>query len=149
MARNRIVIAALFLSSVFFTSCRRELVEVARRFSEREFGRQMVTVSNMRQINIMMTTLRENHRRYPRRLEDLVPAYARNTSMMKDGWGREFYYYSSGDSFVLASFGKSGNPRRSLCEPGCLAKGDPDHPYDTNIVMINGVWAQTPEGIDR
>ena len=114
-----------------------------------EFQKQKLTINNMQLLNTMIATYHDDHRQDPARLDDLVPDYAKTRAMMTDGWGRRFYYFSSGDGFVLASFGKAGVPRNSDCQPGCIAMGDPHHPFDTNIVMINGEWAQTPVGVDR
>lgn len=149
MASQRRVMVALLLILSCLCTCRQTPAAPARDSADVELQRQIVTVSNMRLLNEMITAHREDHGKDPARLDGLVPDYAKDHSMMTDGWGRKFYYYSNGDGFVLASFGKAGIPRNSDCEPGCIANADPDHPFESNIVMINGKWAQTPAGVDR
>ena len=115
-----------------------------------ERGRQMDTMNNMHMIDGLITLHRQDHHKDPAHLDELVRAYDSDQAITKDGWGRDLYYYSTGDTFVLASFGKNGIPMPSRCEPGCFADAAPPETlYDIDIVMINGAWAQTPKGVER
>lgn len=141
--------ALVFLTWATLSSCAPASPGQAQH-SDADWQKQKITVNNMTLIKAMIFAYREDHKKDPAQITDLVPAYAKDRSMMKDGWGREFYYYSSGKYFVLASFGRGGAPRHPLCEPGCVATATPpENPYDINIVMINGEWAQTPVDVDR
>ena len=63
-----------------------------------------------------------------------------------DGWSRSFYYFTTGKSYLLISFGRGGRPATQTSDPGGISKR---RDFDTNIVMIDGRWAQTPIDVDR
>lgn len=66
--------------------------------------------------------------------------------MMYDGWGREFYYYSSESKYLLISFGSNGMPDRQV--EGLDSYSDLGD-QNADIVFLNGHWIQSPIGLDR
>jgi len=117
---------------------------------EAERQKQGVTMHHMHLLEGLIRLHRTDFLKDPAHLDQMVRAYESDPILTKDGWGRDFYYYSTGETYVLASFGRNGMPASSRCEPGCIADAvPPDSLYDLDIVMINGDWAQTLAGLDR
>jgi hypothetical protein len=67
--------------------------------------------------------------------------------ILSDGWGRPIYYQSTGSSFALASFGRDGVPDSGGAQ---VAGGWSEYlAYDSDLVIIDGDWAQSPLGLPR
>jgi hypothetical protein len=118
-----------------------------------ELTAQKITVARITQLCMVIRDFRTREGRTPNNLDALVngetqyvvPAYA--VELFVDGWGKRFFYHSTGESFVLASFGKNGIPESE----GTQRAGgwSPQFYFDSDIVSIDGNWAQTPNGLPR
>lgn len=62
-----------------------------------------------------------------------------------DGWGREFYFYSSGMKYILISFGGNGIPDQRRTAEGYLSNSEHS---DADIVFVDGEFAQFPVGFE-
>ncbi len=75
-------------------------------------------------------------------VDDLIP-YLTPTYLKKlprlDGWQNPFYYDASGIDYTLISYGGDQQPQ------GALTPG-PTTDFAADIVIINGVFVQWPEG---
>jgi hypothetical protein len=115
----------------------------------RDYVAQIATVANMRLIKDYIDLYREDHHMDPASLSTLMKEYRFRSDLLLDGWNRKFYYYTNGQSYVLASFGKVGTPSPQSSVPGGVAPPNRVSDYNVNIVMVNGDWAQFPVGVDR
>ncbi len=111
--------------------------------------RQGQTITNMQLVQGLIDLYREDHHSDPPNLGRLAKEYSVAQNAIVDGWGRALFYYTTGNSYVLASFGKGGAPRPQLSRPGSVAPPIAEGAFEVNIVMINGEWAQTPSNVDR
>lgn len=112
-----------------------------------DFAAQIVTMSSMRTIVQHISQYMTEHRgAAPETLESLRVAYELPETVFRDGWERPFSYFTTGPSYVLASFGKSGRPGSQRAMPGGVLQVTD---YESAIVVVNGDWAQTPWNVDR
>ena len=112
-----------------------------------DFAAQIVTVSAMRSIVLHIEQYASEHRgTAPDNLESLRKAYGLPEASFRDGWGRPFCYFTTGPSYVLASFGRSGSPGSQSAAPGGVLQ---EIDFESAIVLVNGEWAQSPFNVDR
>jgi len=105
---------------------------------------QFITKANMNAVLSFLEAYEAEHLQFPPDLRTLFVTYAIEEKWMLDGWSRPFYYFSTGRSYVLASFGKSGTPTPKSPEAKLhAAKGD----FEADVVLVNGEWAQLPWNI--
>ncbi len=103
--------------------------------------KQYQTAMNMVSLSRYIEFFQEENKIPPPSLRAVLREYGVDERLADDEWGRPFYYYASSNGFILASFGKSGQPRPQSVPPGYRS---PVGDYDANIVMVNGDWAQRP-----
>ena len=113
--------------------------------NEAEWRRQFKTVSIMRSVAELIDQFREDHAGHVPESLDALPSLREQPHFGKDGWNRSLYYYSTGSTYVIASFGRSGRPDRQESTPGGLTTAQN---FEDDIVMVNGTFAQTPFNID-
>jgi len=112
-----------------------------------DFVAQIVTVSAMRSISQEVSHYMTEHQgAAPNTLEELRLAYDLPAKWFRDGWGRPFSFFTTGQSYVLASFGKSGSPESQRASPGGVVQ---ELDYESDIVIVDGKWAQTPLDVDQ
>jgi hypothetical protein len=111
-----------------------------------DFVKQIETVDRMDLIQRLMTLYLKDHKSDPRSIDELMRVFDMPATAEVDGWGRPFFYYTNGHDFILASFGRSGVPQAQTADPGGVST---QRNFDTNLVMINDKWAQTPMDVDR
>lgn len=109
-------------------------------------SRQTRTISNLRTISNGLVIYHKDVSRFPEApdLDDftavsdqLVP-FIREVPVT-DGWQNALQYRSDGDSYTIASFGAN----LSADQPWT---GGITHSFDDDIVAMNGVFFQIPEG---
>lgn len=111
-----------------------------------DFMAEKMTVARIRRVAMYIETYRlEHNEKGPSSLENLRGLYGFPEDHLRDGWGREFFFYTTGANCVIASFGRDGRPGRQTSLPGGPT---PQRDYDSDIVWISGEWAQTPWGIE-
>ncbi|MGQ9496244.1 MAG: type II secretion system protein GspG [Thermoanaerobaculaceae bacterium] len=69
----------------------------------------------------------------------LEPTYLKVLPVL-DGWRRDFQYQGQGLEYTLLSYGGDGSPQGG-------PYGRPTTNFSADIVVINGVFVQWPEGI--
>jgi hypothetical protein len=115
-----------------------------------DFIKQIITADRMDKITLFLDLYRKDHSSAPANLAILAGEYKLPTDAVMDGWmdgwGHRLYFYSTGTHYVLASFGRSGIPRAPTAPAGGIS---PQVDFDTNMVMIDGEWAQSPVNVDR
>jgi hypothetical protein len=145
-----LIVSFLAVVPLLMSSCNGAPANAPWTSSKVERRKQGITMDNMRIVGDLVRMHRKDHQRDPASLDQIVKAYTSAPRLAIDGWNRELYYHSTGDSFVIASFGRNGTPESLQCDPGCFAGAKPPmSAYDVDIVMIDGVWAQTPVGLGR
>jgi hypothetical protein len=84
----------------------------------------------------------------PMRLEDVLLRYQREPDLdaLVDGWERPIVYFASESHYVLMSGGRNGAYESQRAEPGHVV-GEVD--YNTDVVLVDGQWSQTPHSVDR
>lgn len=137
-------VAFLILITAPFTEA-----EPARSRRSDDRARQIQTMARMRQIHDYIVLYREDHGSDPASLEILARKYSAGREAAVDGWRRPFFYYTTGDGYVLASFGRSGIPTPQVSRPGEVAPPGSSEDFEVDFVLINGEWAQSPYGVDR
>lgn len=107
-------------------------------------------------MSLLLTALRDyrkGEKRAPNDLQSLTLGdlpYLRPSAAEKltvDGWGRRLYYRATGEHFVLASFGRDGKADESISREAIGWSKYLD--FDADIIVIDGEWASSPEGIGR
>jgi hypothetical protein len=120
---------------------------VAVRPEEREdFKAQAHAVSSIRAMRLNVKQFKEEYGELPLTLEEVRQLYGADDRYFVDGWGREILYYRSENHYLLCSFGKNGTPEQQAAKPGGVVA---ERNYDTDIIMLNGEWVQTPRGVAR
>lgn len=119
---------------------------VPRIFQALERGRQKKTVADIRTLALAINAYATDFAFVPQHSGDaaglapyLTPTYLK-VLPQHDGWHRDLRYEGAGLSYTLISYGGDG-----------VAQGGPylgptTH-YDADIVMVNGVFVQWPEGM--
>ena len=111
--------------------------------SHEQIRKQIETRAKMNAILGSIANYEERHNELPTILSDMWGEEPNARRLYKDGWGRPFYYYRDRDHFVLISFGRAGKPKVQQVLGYPL---EPD--YDTNLVCIDGEFAQMPQNVD-
>ena len=133
--------------------CTMSLVTYVGAYEVSELGKnpgykaQKLTVVSMICIVANVKLYADEHGgKFPTSLPLLRDMYKFPDRSLNDGWDRALYYYSTGDTYVLASFGQSGKPdaQESVAGGESLKNS-----YEADIVVINGEWAQSPFGVGR
>ena len=119
--------------------------EVAAAKDEVQFRKQIATVANIRSVALAIEVYRDDHSSVPPTLQSLLGEYVLTDEFFRDGWGQPLYYYTSGQQYVVASFGRDGQPTAQASNPGRVSE---QIDYDEDIVMVSDEWAQTPYGVD-
>ena len=57
-----------------------------------------------------------------------------------DGWGNAFTYTTDGETYTLTSLGRDGSSGPAPPTPWV------NEPFDCDIIVIDGMFAQAPEG---
>ena len=78
--------------------------------------------------------------------EEFFVAPEKRADWIVDGWGRKVHYYSNGSDYCLMSFGQDGMPDSDGIEPGGFS---PSGEFEADIVVVNGRWAVSPQGLGR
>jgi len=120
---------------------------------EENYKAQKTTVDHIKTINLLVDFYKSKEGHTPDNLTSFITSeepYIKpeaSDKMFSDGWGNRLHYYSTGDSYVIASFGRDGVPDAggSQAAGGWSAFLD----FDADIVAINGDWAQSPDNISR
>jgi hypothetical protein len=111
-----------------------------------DFRKQIGSVGAIQGVVLAIDTYREEHKTNPPSLSALVPSYMRDARALSDLWGRPLHYYASETHYVLASLGRNGVPDGQQAKAGGFG---PANDFDQDIVLIDGVWAQSPPDVDR
>ncbi len=117
-----------------------------------DYQAQLITVSNIRLLRTAAEAYRIDQGKPVKHLTTLIKdeRYLAQSDFVKksihDGWGRELYYYSNGETYVFMSFGRNGTPDPQISCGGCPTK---TRDFDADIVWIDNHWAQSPLGIDQ
>lgn len=103
-------------------------------------GRQRSTMADMRDLAAANGAMRVDSGRYAVSLRDLEGKGYIDVAPTEDGWGNVWIYTVSADTYTLMSRGSDG------------AAGPPppvewfDEPYDPDIILTDGRFAQAPMG---
>ena len=112
-----------------------------------DFIAQIATVASIRVVVQHIAFYREDHAgKLPTSIFALRDLFGIPNEHFADGWKRPLFYYTTGSSYMLASFGKTGHPDGQESEPGGTAE---DSRFESDIVLIDGMWAQSPRNVDR
>jgi hypothetical protein len=110
---------------------------------------QIATVARMRLLRDLIQSYSNDHGgALPAKLEGAVLLYQRtpDPEALVDGWERPLVYFASESHYVLMSGGRNGAYEQQRVEPGHVV-GEVD--YNTDIVLVDGQWSQTPDSVDR
>ena len=113
---------------------------------ERDFVRQIATVAAIRASAMGVESYREEFGSYPTDLDELVERFGTAPQYISDGWCRPLVYFRHEHGYILASFGKSGVPEAQRVDPPTVVV--PEQDFETDVVLIDGEWVQTPSGVD-
>ncbi len=114
-----------------------------------ELRAQKTSIFNIYSLSKLIEHHKLEHGQTPSKLEDLAPYLTSDGlyEFMHDGWGRGIFYYSNSADYTLICFGHDAIPaHENNASPGGYSR---HLDFDADIIMINGNWAQTPEGLDR
>lgn len=143
IATVAIIAMALLLGiTALWVSCADRRGRAVRRAQTR-------TVTNIRSTDYCIKAYMQKHGgRLPRTMKDLVISGYILSPGYRDGWGRELVYRTSGDRYMLASYGHSGLPDDGLACPD-LAPGPARwtdwFDAEADIVLCDGEFVQLPE----
>jgi len=110
-----------------------------------DYVAQISTVAAIRNMVTVLDLYASEHGgRFPGNLGELK--YKFPEWSLNDGWKRPLYYYSTGTTYILVSYGRSGKPDPQTAQAGGHSA---ENDYEADIVLINRVWAQSPKWVDR
>jgi len=145
MFRTRLLI--IVVTILFGVNTAPQQVAGAQDSRDRDFVAQIASVAAMGNIVVVLNLYAADHGgHFPDNLQSLVGSYKFPDWSLRDGWKRPLYYYSTGTSYILISYGRSGQPDSQTSTAGGVS-GEKE--YEADIVLINGAWAQSPTGVDR
>jgi len=145
MFRTRLLI--IVVTMLFGVNIAPQQVAGTEDSRDRDFVAQIASVAAMGNIVIVLNLYAADHGgHFPDNLQSLVGSYKFPDWSLRDGWKRPLYYYSTGTSYILISYGRSGLPDSQESTSGGFSA---EKRYEADIVLINRTWAQSPAGVDR